>query len=281
MKTMKEKLTQAIQMVCHKGTRVNLALIYGRGGTGKTTAVFQAIQSISPKLDFTSFSGRLTQIGFYNFIEANKNRDVIVLDDVANLLQNETILNFAKALTGTRADGSPVEVSYGDQQGMRSFVCRASLVIITNNLNPDHPDFGPVKDRAVFLEYSPNRDELWTLMRSIVDKEYGTLTKEDRLDVLRMLHLHGATCPELSLRHLMKALDAKVSLPASEVEDFIKDMFTTPSDQMLDVVAELIKMPMPTNDQIQLFHQRTCKSRRLFFLLKAKLKKRPNPHLNS
>lgn len=275
MKTMKERLQQSVRMVCHRETRVNLAVVWGRGGLGKTTAIHEAIQAIYPALKYASYSGRMSSMGFWHWLETNREMDCLVVDDVSGIVNNEVALQLIKAACSRQPNGSPTVLSYTDQKGTKSFTTNASLVLITNHLDPDCDLFLPVKDRAIFLRYEPTHQELLSLMASIAEGDsYPSLSREDRMDALRLVVQHGERHKDLSLRHLVKALDAKVSLPADEVADFIRSMFSGDEDHILQTVAELSQLALPVKDAVAEFKSRTGLSRRTYFSKKSELKKR-------
>lgn len=163
-------------------TASNLIILEGKPGTGKSTLINQALDSLKDEgliYDFHVFKGHLTKTSVFNLMrpddKAEGKLSVHVFDD-ADVLRDNDILELLKAAFETRnlaqAKTHPDfrRVSYNTKGMLDSYVYNGYGIVITNQApnQTENIHYKALFDRAIPLKIEFGEDDLFVFNMSIV-----------------------------------------------------------------------------------------------------------------
>ncbi len=210
----------------------NALFIAGKGGTGKTQTVEDALaaEGLSDGNGYFKNTGTASAAGMYALLYHNRN-GIIVFDDSDGALADTDARNIIKAATDTKKVRKLVwtkkssfifdpenedDEQYEDdpQMAPKFFDFKGRIIFISNlPLNKLDPD-GALRTRAFVINVDPTDEELFERMEQILYKiklEDGlTLSNEERrecMEVVRSSKRKG----DVSLRKLVRALNLRAS----------------------------------------------------------------------
>ena len=194
----------------------NGCIIEGKGGVGKTWRVLNRLNTKGK--DFAFFNSYTTPLAFYSFLYKNKDRDVLVIDDVAKLFTDNTLLNFLKNALWDSVNEKRI-VNYGtskpisdDEVGVipRMFELNAKIIIIANYINQKNPDVKAVLSRVNHCRVEIKKDELIKILEQVAKKNYDGLSEIERMEVFNYLKRKSdETLIDLNIRTLIRAFQFK------------------------------------------------------------------------
>jgi len=188
-------------------------VLLGRGGLGKTRLVTKELAKaglINGK-KYVLLKGYSTPLSLYNNLYINRDKEIIVLDDIEGVFKNKVSTSLLK---GALDNGNGKRfVQYHSTttalgETPKEFELKAKLIIITNRL-PTDADFKALLDRCFFYEFKATNQEIIDLMRSIITK---VDTKVSMTDRARILNWFGTNIKpyttNFSMRTLFRALNS-------------------------------------------------------------------------
>lgn len=260
-------------------------LIEGAGGTGKT---YRAInECLKAGVDMAYTDSFTTPTAFYIWLFKNKDKDVIICDDVSGFLSNDKILSFLKgclwAVNGHRLVNymttKPLKDEF-DEYIENSFDMNARIIIITNFVDKKKPHISAVLTRINYCQVILDRDELLKVLEQIVVNPYDDLTLDERNECLSFLreNTSGST-KDLNIRTLYKVFMFKeYNKTLGSHRDFWKTLSLNmlKKDDRLVVVENIIDNDeFETEDaRVKKFTELTGDSRATYYRLKKILDKR-------
>lgn len=162
-----------------KGTIPHL-YVYGYPGTGKTTAIQQALEK--QNLLYVVWGNHITPTTLRDFLIEWNNRGVqlVVFDDVDSITTNDKVADILKqAMAGTGKRTITWGSTYGAKNDgttpMRFELDKMRFCILTNRFRAKNQHHKAIQSRSVMVEYTPTPKN--TLIYA--EKE-GIITKTDR-----------------------------------------------------------------------------------------------------
>lgn len=270
------------QMVCAGIS--NGALIWGEGGTGKT---FRCIKHcVDANVEWEYLDSFATPASLYAFLYKNKDKDVLLIDDLASFLSDVKILAFLKAALWASVGNKRI-VNYEstkimkDEKGKlipKKFEMNARIIIITNSLDKKSPHIRAVLSRINEVELDIPRDELLRILEKIAESPYEDLDLGERMQVFRFLKDNTSNSTEdLNIRTMFKLFQyrryAKVAGNPNLFD--ILGLKILKRDETLVVVEALLNDSsfLTEDDRINKFVELTKKTRATYYRLKKRLTK--------
>ena len=147
--------------------------LYGRPGTSKTYTVTKTLDEFG--ISYFYHKGHLTPMGTFELLEQQHER-IIVLDDVAKILSDETALQILLAALGHQPDRNAPRIVRYRRQGKDATIYFTGGIILISNLEfRPTPLLDALKSRVHYLGYDPSDEQLAALMRQIASKGWQSL----------------------------------------------------------------------------------------------------------
>lgn len=259
-------------------------LIEGAGGTGKTYRIVN--KCLKSDVEFAYTDSFTTPKAFYIWLYQNRDKDVLIIDDVAGFMNNDKILAFLKGALWavnnkrivTYMTSSPIKDEFGD---VLPNVCEvtANLVIITNFVNKKSPHVGAVLSRINYCKLEIPREELLRILRQIVKNEYDALSLDEREEVLQYLVDNTSdSTMDLNLRTLFKLYQFRVYSKQCFKPELWKNLALKmlQKDDRLVLVENLMRDENMKSEEerIKKFSELTGESKSTYYRLKKEIEKK-------
>jgi hypothetical protein len=259
------------------------AILEGAGGVGKTWRVIKELEDVNYAYT-DSFS---TPQALYIWLYKHRDEDVLVVDDVANFLDNIKVLSMLKGGLWNVGDKNTRIIHYMTTKPMQdeegnyvptSFVLKARLIVITNSLNRKNPHLAAILSRVNHCVVDIPYDELMRIMEQVAEKDYNDLSKAERMEVFNYLKENTSSATEsLNIRTLIKCFQQRVYSKRIGKPELWKHLMTLSilkKNPKLILVEELVQDPTYRNEEARIkeFMKQTGASRSTYFRLKEQLK---------
>jgi len=176
---------------------INILSLFGGPGCGKTVTTLKYLKE--QEINYAYINSYATPLSFYELLYNNRNKDVIVFDDVFNI-GNPLILSMLKSACWT-SDGDKI-VSYYSTSGKmdlrklpESFKFNARVILI---FNQPIPGYEPITNRGITINFTFTFEEKLKIFEEIKD-EAGI--EQEILDYVK-IYCNEAT-KNLSIRTLV------------------------------------------------------------------------------
>ncbi len=169
--TKKHELTKKYELLdkslkaVSEGT-INLLILKGLSGTGKTYATLKYVKNNS--LNYKYINNYATPLAFYKLIYENRNKDVLIFDDVQSI-NDPKIKSMLKSICGELDDNKRV-VSYHstspilEKEGLPdSFELDVNIILIFND---DISGFEPIVNRGVSIDFFFDFKEMFEVLKT-------------------------------------------------------------------------------------------------------------------
>ena len=177
--------------------------LVGRGGTGKTWTVKEAIAGTNRPWIYRN--ARMTPMGLFDLLGQLPNH-IIVLDDVGELFKKaEARQILLAALDGE--PGKPRVVTYVRKDDQEKVQFSGGIIVISNLPLGQDPVLKALQSRVVTLEFEPTDEQLAAFMRHLAEKGFKDMTPAECSEVVEFIITESKNCDHrLDLRHMTKAL---------------------------------------------------------------------------
>jgi len=247
-------------------------VFHGEGGIGKTVMTLQEIKNTLEPEEWEYKCGYSTPLALYETLCLNKDKKIIILDDVEGLFNNAVSLSILKASLW-ETDGKRI-VQYDSKsdkaETASSFVLNAKIIILCNRI-PKNKDASVRALMSRTITYEVNFSYAQKL-KICVDfiKANKDLTEEQKVEVERLLKQNTSMATDdFNFRTLRKAI-AFIKYDKNQATSLF--LATTKTNE--DKEAYLSVKHLPTiKDQIKAFSEITGKSRASYFRIKKLMKK--------
>src|SRR3990167_3840012 len=141
-------------------TRYYSFFLYGQCGIGKTVTTLTVIKQNVPQQEYIYQNGYTTPLSLYEFLYKNKDKKVIILDDMEGLFSNLKALALLKAavwpVQGIRTIHYNSTTTYLEEQEIpKQFILNAKLIILCNIIpRITAPDIQALINRVLLYEIS-------------------------------------------------------------------------------------------------------------------------------
>lgn len=260
------------------------AIIEGSGGTGKTWRIMNHLQDCD-KAYTDSFT---TPQALYCWMYRNRNKDVLIIDDVAGFLDNDKILAFLKGGLWHVGDEQNRYINYMTSKPLKDevgnyvpnkFILNARMVIITNKLNQKNPHVKAILTRINHCQLEIPYDELINILSQVAKKEYDGLTYDERMEVFNFIKNNASESTEnLNIRTLVKCFQQKVYsnlIGDSERWKKLATISLLNSNPQLVRLQEILLNPeyASESEKIEAFMKSTGRTKSTYYRWKKDLKK--------
>lgn len=178
-------------------------LVEGTGATGKTYNIIKTLEQ--EKADYLYMNTYTTPLELYKTLCQNKDKQVIIFDDIAGIWKDEKNIAILKsALWGM--EGKRLIQYTSPKKEPDKFVLNASVIIITNKI-PDNPHTHAIKTRMHTIELTFTHQEMLKLMKEIAKIPYKETTNKQREKVVKWIEDNLDHSHQINLRTLQKLFD--------------------------------------------------------------------------
>jgi len=252
-------LTESLKAI--KKDCLNLLVVRGEAGTGKSKTILDYLKK--EKVNFNYFSSYTTPLYFYKLIYENKDKDVLIFDDIEGI-SDLKIIAMLKSLCWN-PDNEERELNYfstsekmGDYGLPSSFKTKSRIILIFNN---DLRGFEPVINRGVCIDFNFNFKEKLSIFEEI--KKKANIDEE-------VLNYIKSTCNEgtenLSIRSLVILSNLKRN--GFNYKLFSKEILK--NDDNFNLLLTKLTRCQAVKDACDEWVKETGKSERTFFRMKKK-----------
>ncbi|KKM67531.1 hypothetical protein LCGC14_1470190 [marine sediment metagenome] len=257
---------------CLLSTKHYEGLIFtGEGGIGKTILTLSSIKQMLGPDDWEYSNGYTTPLSLYEFLYNNRNKKVIILDDVEGIFNNKLSLAILKGALWD-SDGKRIcqYSSKSDKAKMpERFVMKANIIILCNHI-PKENDASTraMISRTIFYKMCFSFEQKMKICKGFIHDD-KTLTHQNRYDVLEILceEVNEAT-RDFNFRTLRKLI-AFVQYNKDRARALFQA--TTEIDELKKVYLEVSRKYDVIKNQVYIFMEKTGKSRRTFFRIKKEI----------
>lgn len=257
-------------------------IIEGAGGTGKTWRVVRHLRDV----DYAYTDSFTTPQALYSWMYKNRDKEVLVIDDVAGFFDNPRVLAFLKGGLWHVGDSKNRIIHYmtskplQDSEGSfvpSAFVLGARMIIITNKLNRKNLHLQAILTRVNYCFVEVPFEEMLHIMEQVAKKDYDGLSYEERMEVFWFLKKHLSSSTEnLSIRTLIKCFQQKVysnRINKPELWKKLAMVSLLKKNPALVLVEEIIRDTsfVKEEDRIRLFCEKTGRSRATYYRMKEQI----------
>jgi hypothetical protein len=235
----------------------------GSAGIGKTFLTRQTLAQEG--VYFVESRGVSSALALYNFLYENNSKDkVLLLDDVAGLINNE---NAFSLLLGALWDGFISWNSTTDKlKAPRSFNFDSRIIIIANSLNGRDAEI--LKSRCLVYDLSLNREDKLSLMYLIAQQPHKEIRREERLKIVDFIKQHTENAAHFDLRTQQKA-EQLYLYDRTKWESLVLPLIIKDDD--LIILKECLNNNNSISDAEREFIKETGLSRRQFYYLRKQI----------
>lgn len=271
---LRQMFSPLVEMTKLIGTGISPALVVeGPGALGKTHNVKKTLGEMEFKEDeeYIYLNTYTTPLELYKTLYNNKDKKVIVFDDVAGVFNNDkTIALMKSALWGIEGTRVVQYVSSTDKLGSipEKFIINAGIIILSN-LIPRNVHTEAVLSRCHYLRLNfSHKQKIQMLFDFAKHKEYIGLKEKERLEVMEWIDKNTNEAYDINFRTVMKCFDLYRHDKANWKNLAIALLCP---DEIVQVYMEALEHSSIIKEQIAYFSERTGKSRATFFRLKYKI----------
>lgn len=263
----------------------------GKGGTGKTFRILNKCKEELDKEDYDYADSFTTPTALFVWMYENRDKEVLVLDDCAGLMDNGKILAMLKGALWHLPDGKTRLVTYMSTKPPkdeydcpipRSFVMNARIVIITNFLDDENAHVKAILSRVNKIVVEVPRSELLRILEIIIQKDYHGLSMVEKTEVLNYLEEKTSNMTEeLNIRTLLRMMDYKLWANKNGKGKAWQPLCLKllQKDDRIALVEEICADPtlLTEDDRLNKFIEKTGASRATYFRVKRMIKKKKEP----
>ena len=266
-------MKSAINSVINSTENLNAIFICSRAGLSKTTTTLNCLNESGK--EFVYVSSYSTPVEFVNFVYKNKNK-IIVFDDFESIWTSGIkMINILKAcLWGVGPEHKRI-VSYltTDKRltAPQQFEFSGKLIFLLNKI-PKNEDslLNALLSRALVYEMNIPYKETIELLRSFIERDYKTIKKAERKEILEFLieNTDESYLDDLNFRTLIKLYDLYLTNQTTW-KDLSFMVFKR--DEKIYLLKKYLSETKSILDAQKKFTKETGLSRATFFRHKAKL----------
>ncbi len=266
---------------------VPACILTSEGGLGKSYLVRKMLKDQCKKEDFEIRSGHITPLALYKLLYKFRTK-IVVLDDVEELLKSDIVVGILKAGLWDVEGNGKREITWASTSEKlgatpQKFVFSGGIILLCNKI-PRKYDAVVKALRTRGLEYTIRLtyEQKLRIFKELIDTEdfYDSLglklDETDRATLKEALEENTSVLLEsFNFRTVVKLITFYVYNKKyhPEKKELYLDLMekTNKQDEEKKIVWEMMRSDFPMTQQIQLFFERTGKSRATFYRIKKKL----------
>lgn len=240
----------------------NLLILKGEAGIGKTHRAVNYLKDND--VDYEYVNAYTTPLKFYEILYENRDKKVIVFDDVQSI-DNAVIVNFLKSACWGVLDDERKLSYYSSNTYLEkndlpdSFDFKANIILIFNH---DIKDYAPIINRGIQINFDFTFQEKLEIFEEL---KHAAGIEQEVIDYVK--EFGDASTSNLSLRTLVILSNLKRG--KYDFTMFAKEMLK--NDDELKILSEVISDSSTIDEACKVWMNKTGKSRRTFYRLKKKL----------
>ncbi len=257
---------------CLLQTKQYEGLIFtGEGGIGKTILTISSIKENLKADEWEYSNGYTTPLSLYEFFYSNRNKKVIILDDIEGVFNNKLSLAILKGALWD-SDGKRIchYSSKSDKATMpEQFVMNAKIIILCNHIPKENDSSTRAMiSRTIFYKMGFSFEQKMRICKTFISEDKELLEK-DKKKVLDILceEVSEAT-KDFNFRTLRKLI---AFVQYDEKKAKILFRATTEVDELKRIYLQVVEKYDVVKNQISVFIEHTGKSRRTFFRIKKEV----------
>jgi len=246
-------------------------LMLGEGGLGKTILTINSVKQNFKPDEWEYSNGYTTPLALYEFLYLNRNKKVIIIDDVEGIFNNKLALSILKGVLWESEGKRICQYSSKSEKATmpEKFVMKSKVIILSNSI-PRENDVSTraTLTRVIIYKMNLTFQQKIEICKRFIVKE--NISEEIRKKVISIIDnkISEAT-KDFNFRTLRKLI-AFVKYDSSKAEKLFEA--TTETDEDKEAFLQVIKLTDVVNSQIKLFIEKTGKSRATFFRIKKSIK---------
>lgn len=258
-------------------------IIEGPGGIGKTWRVINLLRDV----EYAYTDSFTTPQALYCWMYTNRNREVLVIDDVSGFLEHVKILAFLKGGLWPVGENKNRIIHYMTTKPMQdengnyvpnAFMLNARMIIVTNKLNRKNPHLNAILTRINSCCVEIDYEEMMNILEQVTQRDYPSLSLDERMEVLKFIKDNTSEAnDDLNIRTLIKCFQQKVYSKRIQKPNLWRQlamMSILQKNPALIVIEELVNDPsyQTEDERIAEFKKRVGKSRASYFRYKESLR---------
>ena len=145
-------------------------IIVVEGGISKTFSILKTLKQELKSEEFTRINSYSTPLELYRILYHNRDKKVIVFDDVHNIWRNKLMVSILKNALDTTTNRIVQYNTTSDKCDVpASFKMNAGLIIVSNTLKVKDADVNAVVSRCHFFEVALTHFEKLSIMKEIAE----------------------------------------------------------------------------------------------------------------
>lgn len=267
------KTAEHLILVTLKGFS-NATVITGEGGIGKTFLTVETVKKELQKDEWDYKSGFTSPLAFYKYLYFNRNKKLLVIDDVEGIFDNDKSVNILKGTLWDTAGKRMVsyDTTSDKAEGVPNvFEIKANLIILCNKIpNIDDKNTSALISRTIYYELEFSYAQKLKIINEILALRNDINKKQKKLVIEIIKQETSLATKNFNLRS-MERLIAYVEYNPEKALCLFKE--TTKSDEDKERVIKLMDSGRTVEEQVKEFFRETGKARRTFFRIKKNIKK--------
>lgn len=246
-------------------------ILSGEGGIGKTILTISTIKKTLKADEWNYQNGYTTPLSLYEFLYNNRNKKVIILDDIEGVFNNKISLAILKGCLWA-SDGQRIcqYASKSDKANVpEKFIMKSKVIILCNYIPKiDDSSTRALISRTIYHKLNFTFDEKMNICKDFVYKN-KTISDNQKKNVMDILEKGVSEATRDFNFRTLSRLIAFVKYDKDKASDLFKQ--TTEVDELKQIYLEVIKKHSEVKHQIPLFIEMSGRSRRTYFRVKKEI----------
>lgn len=254
------------------GGNIHSLICVSKAGYGKTHTTINILKEL--KMKFVYKSGYTTPLSFYTFMYENKDNTIILDDLTDDIFKNKKMVAILKSCL-YQAGGERF-VSYdttSDKLSVPSkFKFNGKIILLANEVGSNNKEnFNALISRCIYFELRYSFKEILEISNKILESQ--KLSIENRDKVLGIINRNINQVSQFNFRQLEQLVEM-VLYSKDKAEELFQHSFR--KDKILDLVCELMKLPISVREQALKFKEKCGYSTRKYYRIKSEIKEDEN-----
>ena len=246
-------------------------ILTGEGGIGKTYLTVERVKECLKPTEWEYESGYTTPLAFYKYLYHNKDKKLLIVDDIEGIFDNKKSIAILKnALWDIDGKRMVYYDSTSDKLDVPNvFELKANLIILCNKIpNTKDRSIQAMISRAIHYEVNFSYEQKITIIKKII--EIRNIDKELKEKVITIIEKEtNISTANFNIR-TMEKLISLVRYNPDKADSLFKEI--TEDDDALVAYFDCQKVSGSENDRIKKFKELTGMSRATYFNIKKKYK---------
>ena len=275
---MREQLTQKKELIGHyidlllSNSEFYGLLINGKGGLGKTYLSVNYIKKHLNSSEYAYFNGHITPLSIYLNLFENKDKKVIIFDDIDNLLTSGSILGILKGVLSPVSDKRIVQYhsTTNLMDGVPAFFeITAKIIIICNSIpRKSKLNIDALLSRLLVYKVNYTYSEKKVLLLEYIRGRSDILQK-DKVRILKLIkNSIDETTLDLNYRLIQKIIAISSFAHPEHQKMMIKSILH--KDKDFQDYLSAVKRSRTKKEAVKIYTSESQKSRASFYRIEQR-----------